>query len=177
MKPQIIQREQMTFLGLEYYGPLSGEGWSAGNAVGQLWQRYGVIWDKRKDVVEGKVIKPEFGYELMIWNENEFQDTKNFYIFVGAEIDPGQLTDLPLEMVVRVLPASTYASFTVKGENITKWEDKFYKEWLPVSGYQLAYFNDYNLQIQAYEAGRFKGLGDLIEQSEVDVLIPIEKTS
>jgi predicted transcriptional regulator YdeE len=173
----MIQREQVTLLGLEYYGPLTGEGWSAGNAVGQLWQRFGNIWDRHKDVIKDKIIKPEIGYELMVWNETEFQDTKNFYIYVGAEIDPDQLADLPLEMVVRVLPGGSYASFTVKGEKITTWEDEFYKNWLPESGYQLKSYHDYNFQIQAYEAGRFKGLGDLLEESEIDILIPIHRIS
>jgi len=177
MEPQLIQKDQMTFIGLEYFGPLTGEGWTAENAVGQIWKRFGEIWDKRKDVIEAKIIKPEIGYELMIWNEGEFQETKNFYIFVGSEIDPKQLFTLPMEMVVRVLPACTYAFFTARGRNITRWEDDFYKQWLPESGYKLGSIYDYSFQIQAYEEGRFKGLGDLLEESEVDVLIPVEKKS
>jgi len=39
----------------------------------------------------------------------------------------------------------------------------------------LAARGGYHFQIQAYEEGRFKGLGDLLEESEIDVYIPVEK--
>ena len=85
------------------------------------------------------------------------------------------LDDLPLEFVVRFLPGGTFALLTAKGPEITSWEGDFYGQWLPSSGYQLAAFRDLNFQIQAYEAGRFKGAGDQLQESELDVYVPIEK--
>ncbi|MEW6716854.1 MAG: GyrI-like domain-containing protein [Chloroflexota bacterium] len=97
-------------------------------------------------------------------------------MFVGVEIDPGKLEGLPLEMVLRVLPSGKYAFFTPKGKEIHGWEKAFYQEWLPKSGYRLAVFHEYSFQIQAYEERRFKGTGELLEASEIDVYIPIEKS-
>jgi predicted transcriptional regulator YdeE len=175
MEPKIVERTKMMLVGLEYYGPLTGEGWSEENTIGQLWGRYTQIWEKREAALAGKIVHPEVSYELGIWNEEEFQTTKNFYIFVGAEVDPAQLDDLPLELVVRILPGGTYASATPKGKEIGSWEGSLYNEWLPQSGYRLAVIRDYSFQIQAYEQGRFKGAGEQLAESEIGVYVPVVK--
>jgi len=175
MKPQIIEKDGMTLAGMVYYGPLSGEGWSGENPIGQLWQRFNKFFDKEFKWVENHALTPEVGYEINIWNEEEFQETKCFYVFVGVEVD--QLDDMPLELVGKVLPAGTYAHTMPKGQEITTWEDYVYNEWLPESGYQLACFGDYHFQIQRYEEGRFKGLGELLKESEIDVYVPITKSA
>ena len=91
--------------------------------------------------------------------------------FVGVEVD--HLEEVPLELFGKVLPAGTYAYFTPKGKEITTWEDDFYKGWLIKSGYQLSAVGNYSFQVQCYEDDRFKGV-DNLEESEIDVYIPIE---
>ena len=176
MEPTIISKEKMMFIGLEYYGSLSGEGWSSENTIGRLWQRFNKAWTSNKEILLGKLVKPEIGYEISVWNEAEFQETKNFHVFVGSQIDPEQLDDLPLEMVLRFLPESIYAFTTPKGDQIASWENDLYEEWLPGSGYKLAEINGHNYQIQAYEEGRFKGPGEALAESEIDVYVPVWET-
>jgi AraC family transcriptional regulator len=120
-------------------------------------------------------VNPAIGCEISIWNEEELQESKCFYVFVGIEVE--QLDGMPLEVVGKVLPPSTYARLTPKGQEITTWEGTFYEEWLPGSGFQLAAHGGYHFQIQTYEEGRFKGLGELIAESEIDVYVPVENVA
>lgn len=160
---------------MSYYGPLTGEGWSRENPIGQLWQRFNDFFDRTPAFTESRVLNPGIGYELGIWNEEEYQESKCFYVFVGVEVD--HLDDLPLVLVGKVLPAGTYAHIMPRGKEITTWERAFYKDWLPGSGYRVQAHNDYQFQIQAYEDGRFHGLGEMLEESEIDVYIPVEKAA
>ena len=79
-------------------------------------------------VVDGNV-----GFELHV-EPVEYPETHCFYVMVGVEIlDP---IGLPLELSVKVLPAGTYAIFTLRGPEITSdWPDLIYKGWLPDSGH------------------------------------------
>jgi AraC family transcriptional regulator len=174
MEPRIIEKGKATLVGMAYYGPIGGEGWSKENQIGQLWQRFNRFCETKWQLIEDHVINPKVAYEVAIWNEDEFEETQGFYVFVGVEVE--QIADLPLELVSTVLPASTYAHLTPKGREITTWEGYVYNEWLPKSGYQLASLHDYHFQIQAYEEGRFKGLGELLEESEMNVYIPITQS-
>ena len=173
MQVQLVERGPIVFAGMSYYGPLTGEGWSRENPIGQLWNRFNSFFDRTPRFSQHHAVNPAIGYEISVWNEEEFQASECFYVFVGIEVD--QLDDMPLELVGKVLPASTYAHLIPKGQEITTWEASFYEEWLPASGYQLAAHGDYSFQIQAYEEGRFKGLGELIEESEIDVYVPVQK--
>ena len=172
MKPQIVEKDGMTLVGMVYYGPLTGEGWSKENPIGQLWQRFNGFCETKWELIEDRVVNPKVGYEINIWNEEEFQQTKNFYVFVGVKVE--RLDDMPLELVNKVLPASTYACFTLKGQEITTWEEHVYNQWLPKSNYELVSLHGYHFQIQSYEEGRFKGPGELLKESEIDVYVPIK---
>ena len=156
-----------------FYGALSGEAWSTENPIGQLWQRFNQFFDGNPEWVKKHTIRPEIGYEVNIWNEAESQETGRFYTFVGVEVD--SLDDLPLEVVGKVLPAGTFAHAIPKGQQITTWEKDLYEAWLPGSGYELAPIGDYHYQLQVYEDGRFKGVGDLLEESEIDVYTPVNE--
>lgn len=175
MQVQFVERGSITLAGMCYYGSLTGEGWSRENPIGQLWDRFNRFFDKTPGFSEVHAVNPAIGYEISIWNEEELQESKCFYLFVGVEVD--QFDGMPLELVGKVLPASTYAHLTPKGQDITTWESAFYDDWLPGSGFQLLAYGDYHFQIQAYEEGRFKGLGEMLEESEIDVYIPVEKAS
>ncbi|MCK4693786.1 MAG: GyrI-like domain-containing protein [Anaerolineales bacterium] len=171
MDPEILERGKMNLVGMTYYGPIGGAGWSEENQIGKLWQRFNKFCETKWGSIEDRAINPKLGYEVSIWNEDEFKETGGFCIFVGVEVD--HLEEVPLELFGKVLPAGTYAYFTPKGKEITTWEDDFYKGWLIKSGYQLSAVGNYSFQVQCYEDGRFKGV-DNLEESEIDVYIPIE---
>jgi predicted transcriptional regulator YdeE len=75
----------------------------------------------------------------------------------------------PIDLLVKVLPKSTYAVFTMRGGQITSdWEDEI-GQWLKQNEYRVAF----PYMFQYYDA-RFKGM-DRIEELEIDFYIPIEK--
>jgi len=169
--PKILERGKMNLVGMTHYGPIGGEGWSEENQIGKLWQRFNKFCEMKWVSIEDRVINPKLGYEVSIWNEDEFKETGDFCIFVGVEVE--QLEEVPLELFGKILPAGTYAYFTLKGKEITSWEDDFYKGWLTKSGYQLSAVGNYSFQVQCYDEDRFRGV-DNLEESEIDIYIPIE---
>ena len=87
--------------------------------------------------------------------------------FVGVEV--AQLKDLPLEVAVKMLPATQYAVFTLKGQEITSDWAKMIYEWMPESGYQEAF----PFMFQLYDQ-RFKGLQHL-DVSALDAYVPVKQ--
>jgi predicted transcriptional regulator YdeE len=173
MEPDIVEKDRMTLVGMVYYGRIGGEGWSEENMIGQLWSRFNRFCETKWSLIEEHVLNPKVGFEVTIWNEQELQETKCITVFVGVEVD--QLKEMPLELVAKSLPAGTYAHLTPQGEQIETWEKALYDEWLPQSGYRLASYADVHFQMLAYEEGRFKGVGDLLAESEIDVTVPLVK--
>jgi AraC family transcriptional regulator len=87
---------------------------------------------------------------------------------VGVEVS--DLEGLPLELSIKVLPAGTYAVFTLQGTEITSnWPDTIYKGWLPQSGYEEAH----KFTVERYDGERFKGVDD--PESELEIWVPIRK--
>jgi predicted transcriptional regulator YdeE len=72
-----------------------------------------------------------------------------------------------------VLPGGVFAHAVPRGKQITTWEKTLYDEWLPETWYKRVPIGDHHFQLQVYEEGRFKGVGDLLEESEIDVYVPI----
>ena len=161
MKPEIVEKGKITLVGMPFYGdPFKDQkGWSSENEIGKLWGRF---------VSKVKTVKNRVGetaYEVHIEPE-EYEQTKNFFVFVGVEVD--KVDDLPLEMFVKILPPSKYAVFTLKGKEITSnWPDMIYKKWLPKSGFEEAH----KFTIEYYDE-RFKGTDD--PESELDIYVPIK---
>ena len=90
-------------------------------------------------------------------------------MFVGVEVE--KVEKLPLEMFTKILPASKYAVFTLKGKEITSnWQNKIYKEWLPQSGYEEAH----KFLIEYYD-DRFRGTDN--SESELDIYVPVKPAS
>jgi len=163
MKQKIIDKGKITLVGMVFYGDPFKEqkGWSSENEIGKLWKRF----VPKEEIIKNKVGKG--AYEVHI-EPKEYKETKNFYVFVGVEVD--EVEDLPLETFVKVLPASKYAVFTLKGKEITSnWPDMIYKEWLPKSGYEEAH----KFIIEYYD-DRFKGTDNL--ESELDIYVPVKQS-
>lgn len=161
MEPKIVEKGKITLVGMVFYGDPFKEqkGWSSENEIGKLWKRFAPKEKTIKNRVE------EAAYEVHIEPE-EYEQTKNYYVFVGIEVN--KIDDLPLEMFVKVLPPSKYAVFTIKGKEITSnWPDMIYKEWLPKSGYEEAH----RFTIEHYDE-RFKGTDN--PESELDIYVPIK---
>lgn len=171
MEIRTTERAGFMLGGMVYFGPLTGEGWSKENPIGQLWQRFNQAFDKHREWVAQHVVNPQIGYEVNIYHEEEFQTTKCFYTFVGVEVDG--LDELPFEMVGKAFPAGTYAHTVPRGDEIRSWERELYEEWLPHSGYELLQLGNYGYQLQVYEQGRFQGPGEQLSESEIDVFVPI----
>lgn len=160
----------MFLVGFSFFGDPFSEsgGWTEENEIGRLWQRFMTYCEHHQDRVK-QYTDDQAAYEVHI--EHEHTMTRgHLEVFVGMEI--GQCVDIPFELLVKVLPATTYAIFTLCGEEIVSdWPRWIYLEWLPQSGYKVAY----NYHLQLYDR-RFKGL-DRLEESEIEVYVPITKSS
>lgn len=170
MEVEIIEKKPMTLAGMSYYGPMKGEGWTRENPIGQLWMRFIEFWNDKVNLLEGQMINKDIHYEVHIWNKELFEETGNFEVFIGVEVE--KLKDLPLELDGKVLPKTHYAKLTVKGDEIKTWESKL-AEVLPGEKYPERKFNDMQFLVQCYDE-RFKGL-DKMDESEMNILIPVEK--
>jgi AraC family transcriptional regulator len=163
MEPRIVEMEELTLVGMVFYGDpfKDAGGWSEENEIGKLWSRFGA----KEESVEN--VTGDGGYEVHIEPE-EYKETNKYYVFVGVRV--GETKNLPLEMFVKILPAGTYAVFTLKGDEITSdWSEAIYKKWLPSSAYQ----ERAKFLIEYYDGKRFKGMSD--PDSELDIYVPIEK--
>jgi AraC family transcriptional regulator len=168
MEPKIVERGKTMLAGMVFYGDpfAGGEGWSQENEIGKLWGRFNAFWDENEAAVR-HVVSPSVGFELHV-EPAEYAETKCFYVMVGVEIS--KLEDLPLELSVKVLPAGTYAIFTLRGSEISSnWPDAIYKGWLPRSGYTEAH----KFTVECYDGERFRGVKD--PESELDIWVPVRK--
>ncbi len=94
------------------------------------------------------------------------EEEGSFVYIIGAEVS-GDDT-LPDEMVLRMIPAATYAVFTCHGEipsAIHKLVRHIYEEWMPLSEYKRGHAADF----EVYDNRSSKG-----QDAEVDIFIPIE---
>jgi len=167
MQVRFIEKEQMLLGGFGFFGdPFRvSSGWTEENEIGRLWQRYMSYLGTHPDSLP-HVIEHGVAYEVHIQHE-ETPRTGEYEVFVGMEV--GTLTDLPVELSVKVLPAVTYAVFTLRGEQITSdWQTMLGEEWLPNSGFE----SDFNYGLQRYDE-RFKGVGN-IEESMLELYVPVK---
>jgi AraC family transcriptional regulator len=166
MEPTIIEKGRIILIGFNFFGdPFTMAGWTEENEIGRIWRRFETFLTQNAERIKN-LKDSEVGYE--VWSSDEETAAKGKYdIFVGMEIE--NLADIPVELLVKVLPPTKYAVFTFAGEEITSdWPRRIYQEWLPDSGYRQAH--QYNFQ---YYDERFKGT-DKIDESAIDVYVPIE---
>jgi len=168
MEPNIIEKGETLLVGMSFYGdPFQMSGaWTEENEIGRLWSRFGdFLGAKRGRIKHAR--HAATSVEVHLYSEDAIE-TGNWEIFVGIEVD--RLEGVPLELVVKILPASTYAVFTLEGDEIgDDWNNLVYTQWMPESGYELAY----SYAFQYYDE-RFKGVDDL-QNSVLDVYIPVKR--
>jgi len=167
MEPTIVEKDQIILMGVNFFGdPFTMAGWTEENEIGRLWKRLEAFLTQQADRIKNTK-NPGVGYE--VWSSDEETAAKGLFdIFVGMEIEG--LDDVPVELLVKVLPPTQYAVFTLRGGEITSdWPRLVYQEWLPNAGYEPAY--QYNFQ---YYDERFKGI-DQIDESTIDVYVPVKR--
>ncbi len=167
MKAEIIEKPTMLLVGFDFFGDpfRSYSGWSEENEIGRLWKRWMAYLENAQPDLH-HVSDPGVMYELCVYHA-EMPQTGEFEVFVGIEVT--QLEALPPEVVVKILPASRYAVFTLAGQEITAdWPWIMDAEWLPA----LSVRRRATYTFQRYDA-RFKGT-DAIDASELDVYVPLE---
>ncbi len=171
MEIDIIDKEALKLVGVDYYGPL-GSLENGKNPIENLWDRFAAFCENRWYTIEDIVVEEDVSYEVHMWNQEELEETRNFMAFIGVEIE--ELVNVPIELVVKVIPESRYARIRLVGDEIANWEELVYKEWLESSEYQVRLFGTYSLDYQRYDEKVFKGI-DNLEDSRLDVYIPIEE--
>ena len=165
MQPLITQKPEMLLVGMSFYGdPFSTHGgWEGENEIGRVWTRLMKFLEQNPDGIHS-VTQPGVFYEVHIYNQET--PTKGvFEVFVGVQID--QLQEVPVDLLVKVLPASQYAVFTLEGEEISSDWYQSIDQWIAEAGYQRA--NSFFFQ---YYDQRFKGV-DRIEESILDIYMPV----
>ena len=168
MDPKIIEKATILLAGFSFYGnPFdTKDPWTEENEIGKVWQRFMVFMQENNVESNRSMAQYDAMYEVHIFHPDTMT-TGEFEIFVGVEVY--ELDNVPVECLIKRIPASLYAVFTMQGEEINKdWSQQIYQEWLPQSGYT----SKYTFSFQYYDH-RFKGLNNLVE-SELDVYIPIK---
>jgi len=168
VEPVLIEREQMWLVGLSFFGDpfATSAGWTEENEIGRLWSRAMALLQHHSETLASRVVGG-ISYEVHIADQEAITKGE-FEVFVGVEVR--DLDDVPLDFCVKVLPATPYAMFTLKGQEIVSdWDWEIEEAWMPVAGYRRSYA----YIIQAYDE-RFVGL-DRLDESALDVLIPVQR--
>lgn len=166
MESRIESRPATVLVGLSFYGdPFSqSAGWTEENEIGVLWTRFMKRREESRDSFP-PFLGPEELYELHIPDPGT-AETGQYEVFIGYAI--AYPLQAPPELLVKVLPPSTYARFTLTGDAIVdrdSYVDMY--AWIESEGLTPAHEWMFNL----YDS-RFKSLTRLGE-SELDVCIPV----
>ena len=167
LDPVITEEMTLKLMGMVYYGdPVHiYEGWTEGNEIGRLWNRFESLSQKYSSIIKEYVVNPGLGYEIHIsYPEAE---SKEYHIFVGVETKTP--VGYPLELFYKELPSTKYAIFTSKGVDMAKDMALIYSDWLPNSKYN----ESYPMLIERYDAKRYFGLNN--PESEIDFMLPIRE--
>lgn len=167
MDIKIVDGSRLTLAGFSFYGdPFETNNvWTSENQIGLLWDRFTTFMEGRGSGFPG-MIHPAVGYEVHIHGPST-AETGQFEVFVGVEVDV--VDSIPLALLVKVLPKSTYAVFTIRGPQIVSDWNLAIDQWLSENHYIAAH--PFNFQ---YYDERFLGM-DKIDDSEIDIFVPIQK--
>lgn len=165
MQPKIVEKERILLLGVSFFGDPFAEsgGWTEENEIGRLWNRFFAL---AEDTLTMFTVPGNEPAVLEVHVEgHDAAERGHREVFVGVEIEG--LEEVPVEMQVKVLPAVTYAVFTLRGARITSDWSRMIAIWMLEEGYS----SSYPFGFQLYDS-RFLGLDEL-ESSEIDVYIPV----
>ncbi len=166
METRIVESDRIVLVGFSFFGdPFAASGgWTEENEIGRLWSRFIAYIEQHGERIQ--LVDAMVGYEVHI--EHPETAAKGHYeVFVGAKV--AQLQDVPVQLLVKVLPPTRYAVFTLVGEEITAdWSKHIYAEWMPAAGYQKAH----PFMFELYDE-RFKGI-DHLDESIIDIYVPVK---
>ncbi len=168
MKPVIIEPKEIVMAGMSFFGdPFDTHaGWDEDNQIGQLWKRLSAFLENHPEV-KGLLNRSEW-YEVHLYGP-ETNEKGLFEIFVGVDFDLNRISELPADLLLKHLPATQYAVFTLSGIQISSDWEKMVMDWMPEAGYE----SGGNFGLQLYDE-RFKGVNRM-DESVLDVYIPIKK--
>ena len=166
MEPVLLDKKRIVLAGFSYYGdPIaSSAAWTEENEIGRLWGRFMKYCGARVADLPSSAV-PGVGYEMHLWND-ETLDTGHYEVFVGMELsDP---VDAPIDLCVKIIPAASYAVFTVAGEVMLTELDVEIERALAAIGK-----NRSATYILNYYDQRYMGL-ERIDESEIDIYVPVQ---
>jgi AraC family transcriptional regulator len=153
MEPRFVELGEMKLIGLPFYGNPEGG-------------KFGDVWHRLMQQVlptQGRVNeKVAYGVEFY---GPEWMTANQWMYFPCFEVN--NLENMPGLLFAKTLPAARYAVFTSKG-GLATLGDTFkyvYSEWMPASGYELAYPYDFEYYGEAFQSGQ--------PGAEVDIYLPI----
>ncbi len=157
MEPKILKLDKIYLAGIVVYG----------NPDKGLFSKVWDIFLKINFDIKWKDDRKTYGVEF--YTEEFYREKKWFYM-VAKELP--DFSQIPMNMVGKVIPENTYAVFTAKGgiKNLAKTSRLAHKEWMPNSKYEEADWFEFELYDE-----RFKGPD--IPESEIDIYIPIREKS
>jgi predicted transcriptional regulator YdeE len=167
MEPVIVQKPEITMVGMSFYGdPFdTHSGWDEENEIGRVWLRFMKYMEGNGSNIL-HITDPEAALEVHVYNPET--STKGvFEVFVGLQVD--RIESVPVELLVKILPPTIYAVFTLQGEEISTDWHMHIDLWIAAAGYQRAH--PFSFQ---YLDQRFKGV-NRISESELDVYMPVKK--
>lgn len=168
LKPGIFESKEIVMAGMSFFGdPFDTHaGWDEDNQIGLLWKRLYAYLENNSEVK--RLLTSSQCYEVHLYGP-ETNEKGLFEVFVGMDFDLNRISELPAELLVKHLPATQYAVFSMSGNEISGDWEKQIMDWMLESGYE----SGGNFGIQLYDE-RFKGV-DRLDESVLDVYIPIKK--
>lgn len=155
MEPKIVEMEALTLVGMSCFGN------NANREFSRMWELFLPRMETLPNLLQtGR----SFGVEFY---PSEYSSSGMWFYMAAHEVS--ELSEIPLDMVAKVIPASTYAVFTHTGpiERLPETYQHGYRSWLPASPYEPAAWFD----LELYD-DRFK---PEVPDSEIDVCIPVKK--
>ncbi len=168
--PKISEHQQLTVLGCSFYGnPFHSAGeWSKDNEIGKLWNRFIKNYKKYSFLLDNLNLFPGKSFEVH-FEPSDYNTSKYFEVFVGIAIE--QIVEqIPLDFVIKILPASKYASVTSYGNDYFS-VDFLFSKWLKSP--ELKYKQSYPFMIELYDEKRFNAYDMDNPKSEIDWWIPV----
>jgi predicted transcriptional regulator YdeE len=166
MEPEIVRLNRIVLAGFSFFGDPFAEssGWTEENEIGRLWDRFMAYLTHHRDRLPG-VKDDGVAYEVHV--ESEETATKGYQeVFVGLAVE--RAADVPVELLVKVLPPATYAVFTLRGEQITGDWSANIGAWLSQAPYEP--LGSYGFQ--RYDE-RFQGI-EKLNESTLEVYVPLK---
>jgi len=155
MQPRFVDLEELILVGLPYYGqPVGGK-------FTQAWDRFFEVEPSIRSRVNKKVC-----YGVEVFGKESTLGGDWFYF---PSVQVSDLKEIPGILFAKTFPACRCVVFSVTG-GIPKLGEVFryiYAEWLPASGYEIAYPWDFEVYGEQFKGDE--------PDSLIDIYIPVRE--